>query len=352
LTALPAEQSASQPLAAADAAVLFRSLASEEALIVAVSGGPDSVALLALLAEWAGQGRARLLAVTVDHGLRPEAAQEAAMVGALSARLGVEHRTRRWLGDKPQSALQEKARTARYGLLAEEARAFGATAVVTAHTADDQAETMLMRMAAGSGLTGLAGMALRSAVNGIVLARPLLGIEKSRLVATCQARGLSFVRDPYNDDPRFARIRWRKLLPGLADAGLTAGRLGQLARRLARSDEALDMLAVRALAALPAGSEADQLRFDFARLCQEPEEIVIRGLALALAAAQDGDAQAEVPLRLARLEDCAQALIAAAREGRALRRTLGGFRLSLAGDGVLTLAREGRRSRGVHPATV
>jgi tRNA(Ile)-lysidine synthase len=352
LTAASADPSESEPLTAADAAVLFRPFASEDALIVAVSGGPDSVALLALLAEWAGQGRPRLLAVTVDHGLRPEAAQEALMVGELCAGLGVEQRTRRWLGNKPQTGVQEKARSARYRLLAEEATAFGASAIVTAHTADDQAETLLMRMAAGSGLAGLAGMAQRSAVNGIVLARPLLGIAKSRLVATCEARGLSFVRDPSNDDPRFTRIRWRRLLPELVESGLTAERLGQLARRLARADEALDRLALRALAAVPAGGEAGQRWFDFARLSEEPEEIVVRSLALALAAAQDGAAEAVAPLRLARLEDCAQALIAAARAGRALRRTLGGFRLSLAADGVLTLVREGERRRGVRPARV
>lgn len=305
-----------------------------------------------MLAEWAGQGRPRLLAVTVDHGLRAEAAQEALMVGELCARLGVEHHTQRWSGEKPEAGVQEKARAARYVLLAEEARAAGATAIVTAHTLDDQAETLLMRMAAGSGLAGLAGMAPRSAVNGVVLARPLLGVGKSRLVATCGARKLSFVRDPSNDDPRFTRIRWRGLLPELAATGLTAGRLGQLAHRLARADEALDRLAVRALAALPAGDRAGGRWFDFARLCQEPEEIVIRGLAIALAAAQDSDEEADVPLRLARLEDCVQALIAAAREGRALRRTLGGFRLSLASDGMLTLTREGERRRGVHPATV
>lgn len=352
MTAAPADPPAApEPLRAAEAALLFRPLASEGALIVAVSGGPDSVALLALLAEWASGARRRLLAVTIDHGLRPEAAQEALMVGELCARIGVEHCTKRWLGRKPQSALQETARAARYALLAEAARASGATAIVTAHTLDDQAETLLMRMAAGSGLGGLAGMAPRSAVSGIALARPLLAIEKSRLVATCEARGLGFVRDPSNDDPRFTRIRWRRLLPELAPAGLTAARLGQLARRLARADEALSALAARALAALPAGEEAGERWFDFGRLCKEPEEIVVRGLAIALTAAGEGGA-ATAPLRLARLEDCAQALMAAASEGRALRRTLGGWRLSLAGDGRLTLRREGERRRGVHPATV
>lgn len=348
----PADYSKSEPLTAAEAAVLFRPLSGDNPLVVAVSGGPDSVALLALLAEWTGQGRPLLLAVTIDHGLRLEAAQEARMVGELCTRLGVEHRTRHWQGPKPQAGVQEKARAARYALLAEEARGSGAAAIVTAHTADDQAETLLMRMAAGSGLAGLAGMAPRSAVNGVVLARPLLGIEKARLVATCAARGLAFIRDPSNDDPRFTRIRWRGLLPALTCEGLTAGRFGQLAHRLGRADEALDRLSARALASMPAGEEAGRRWFDFKGLCGEPEEIVIRSLGLALAAAQDGDAQADVPLRLSRLEDCAQALIAAAREGRALRRTLGGFRLSLAGDGVLTLMREGERRRGVHPATV
>lgn len=352
MSAAPAVPDESEPLTAAEANALFRPLAGEDALAIAVSGGPDSVALLALVAEWAGQGRPRLLAVTVDHGLRAEATQEAMMVGELCAKLGVEHHMRRWHGPKPQAGIQEKARAARYGLLAEEARAAGATAIVTAHTADDQAETLLMRMAAGSGLAGLAGMAPRGVLNGIVLARPLLGVAKSRLVATCEARGLAFIRDPSNDDPRFTRIRWRGLFPALAREGLTAGRLGQLAYRLARADEALDRLAARALASVPAGDENGKRWFDFARLCGEPEEIVIRSLGLALAAVQDGEAQAGAPLRLARLEDCTKALIVAARESSALRRTLGGFRLSLAADGVLTLMREGERRRGVHPATV
>ncbi|WP_164547678.1 tRNA lysidine(34) synthetase TilS [Bosea sp. Tri-49] len=318
-----------------------------------MSGGPDSVALLALLAEWAARGRPRLLAVTVDHGLRPEAAEEALMVALLCAGLGVEHRTKRWLGHKPQTGLQEKARAARYALLTEEAQAFGAAAIVTRPYPRRPGRDLADPYAAGSGLAGLAGMAARSSVNGVVLARPLLGVEKARLVATCEARGLSFVRDPSNDDPRFARIRWRGLLPELAQDGLTAERLGQLARRLARADEALDAFAVRALGDLACrrGGWRALVRFS-------------RGFATSLRRSSFGAWLSHSPRRrtvtmrptcrwrLARLEDCAQALIAATREGRALRRTLGGFRLSLTDDGVLTLMREGERRRGVHPATV
>ena len=353
------------PLTAAEAALLFEPLSDEPALIVAVSGGPDSVALLGLLSEWARDPGPALLAVTVDHGLRPAAADEARHVGMLCAGLGVAHRIRIWDGDKPAAALQERARDARYRLLAEEARLAGATAIVTAHSADDQAETVLMRMAAGSSLTGLAGMARRSVMHGIGLARPLLAIAKSRLIATCVARDLAFVKDPSNDDPRFTRIRWRRLLPHLAAEGLTASRIGQLARRLARSEAALAHQAKLALdqfslpAAWPGEGPPDAAakdrpaglhRLDFAGLCAEPDEIVIRVLALALAAVPDRAAQADAGPRLGRLEDCAQALGAAAREGRALRRTLGGLRLSLAADGVLTVAREGARRRGVHLA--
>lgn len=337
------------PLTAQEAAALFAPLADDRALVVAVSGGPDSAALLALLAEWAAAGRCRLQAVTVDHGLRPEAAGEAVLVAALCAELGVPHRVRRWEGEKPQSGLQERARAARYALLAEEAGACGAGAIVTAHTLDDQAETLLMRMAAGSGLTGLAGMALRGETHGVALLRPLLGIAKSRLLATCAARGLPFAQDPSNADPRFARVRWRRLMPELAQEGLGASRLCLLAERLARADAALSSRAVQMFAAVSAGGDCTESRLDLAALCREPDEIVIRVLALALAGAQAGDAP-EAPLRLARLEDCALALAQAARAGRGLGRTLGGFRLSLSPSGELRLSREGKRHRGVHPA--
>lgn len=337
------------PLTAHEASALFAPLAAERALVVAVSGGPDSMALLALLAEWTAAGPSRLHAVTVDHGLRPEAAGEAALVASLCRELGVPHRVRRWEGEKPQTGLQEKARAARYALLAEEARALGAAAIVTAHTCDDQAETLLMRIAAGSGLAGLAGMALRGETHGVALLRPLLGIAKSRLLATCAARGLAFAQDPSNADPRFARVRWRKLMPELAREGLGAARLGLLAERLARAEAALKRQAAQMFAAVSTIGEGDERRLDLAVLCREPDEIVIRVLALALAAAQAVEAL-ETPPRLARLEDCALALAEAARAGRALRRTLGGFRLTLASGGELTLWREGERRRGVHPA--
>lgn len=337
-------------LSEAEAEVLFSALAAEERLLVAVSGGPDSVALLALLAGWArgAAGRPEIHAATVDHGLRPEAAAEATAVSRLCQSVGVRHAILRWEGEKPRSGLQEQARLARYELLAGQARALGGAVIVTAHTLDDQAETLLMRMAKGSGPAGLAGMRPRTARHGVALARPLLGVAKARLVASCLSRGLDFASDPSNQDPRFARVRWRRLMPLLVEEGLTSARLSQLAMRLARAEQALEQRAAVLLPSLSTRGEVG-LRVDFAGLCREPDEIVIRVLAGALAAVRPVGAR-ETAARLERLESCALALAAAARGGAPLRRTLAGCVLQLSGDGVLALAREPPRRRGVHPA--
>ncbi|WP_377840475.1 tRNA lysidine(34) synthetase TilS [Bosea sp. UC22_33] len=340
----------SAPVSLAEAGVAFEGLAHETALLVAVSGGPDSVALLALLAIWAQMpGRPPLHAATVDHGLRPESAAEAAAVATLCAELGVGHATLRWDGLKPASGLQAEARRARYALLANEARRRGGATLVTAHTLDDQAETMLMRLAHGSGPSGLVGMRGWSEINGVPLARPLLGMSKARLVATAEARGLSFVRDPSNRDQRFERVRWREVMPVLAEQGLTAERLRRLAARMERLDEAAAHRAgnVMAEVVLPNEVVESRLRLNFSALIIEPEEIVLRVLGLALDAAMPGSGEYG---RLERLEACGAALIQAARAGLALRRTLSGCVLSLGRDGVLTLQVEPPRRRGIHPS--
>jgi tRNA(Ile)-lysidine synthetase-like protein len=150
-----------RPVSAAEATALFADLVSAPAIVLAISGGPDSTALLLLAARWrAGRKRGpKLLAVTIDHGLRAESAHEAKQVARLARKLGVAHRTLRWTGKKPATGIQEKARQARYGLLADAAAKAGASHVLTAHTLDDQAETVLMRFLRGSGLSGLSGMA-------------------------------------------------------------------------------------------------------------------------------------------------------------------------------------------------
>lgn len=344
------EGHAAAAIEAAEAETLFAPLATCHRLLIAVSGGPDSVALLALLAEWAKtDGRPTLHAATVDHRLRPESAEEAAAVGALCARLGVPHSILIWDGAKPSSGLQAAARQARYALLTGEAGRLGGAAIVTAHTLDDQAETLLMRLAHGSGPSGLAGMRPRSRRGNGEIIRPLLSVPKARLMATLEARELPFVTDPSNANPRFERVRWRNLAPLLAEQGLDAMRLGQLARRLARQDEALAQIAAEALDRVRKPRPVEGVsRLDLAAIGTEPEEVMLRVLARALA--ESGDA-AEQPLRLERIEACVEALRAALGAGLAMRRTLSGFILSLDAKGVLTIRPEGPRRRGVHPAT-
>ena len=156
---------ADEALREEEANALFSGLEGFRGLILAVSGGPDSTALLVMAADWAKRLKRqqkrppKLIAVTIDHGLRPESRREAAAVKKLARRLGVAHRTVRWRGEKPRSGIQEAAREARYRLLAQQAARAGFAHIVTAHTLDDQAETLLFRLARGSGLSGLAGMA-------------------------------------------------------------------------------------------------------------------------------------------------------------------------------------------------
>jgi tRNA(Ile)-lysidine synthase len=201
----------------------------EPALLLAVSGGPDSTALLVMAAEWSGGPS--LHAATVDHALRPESAAEAADVARLAARLGLPHVILRWEGEKPCTGLPARARKARYDLVSSEAARVGARVIVTAHHLDDQAETVLMRLSRGSGLAGLAGMAARTRRGAVEIARPLLDIPKAELLAFCDARALPYACDPSNQNPAFARPRWRRLAASLAAEGLDAPALRRLRAR-------------------------------------------------------------------------------------------------------------------------
>jgi tRNA(Ile)-lysidine synthase len=232
------------PISARDAKLLFADWKAAPALVLAVSGGPDSIALMWLAARWrsALARGPRLLAVTVDHGLRAEAAAEAREVKRLARTLDLEHRTLRWTGPKPATGLPAAARSARYRLLAKAARESGATHILTAHTRDDQAETLLMRMLRGSGIAGLAAMARESERDGVLLARPFLDVSKPRLIATLEKAKLGFADDPSNRDLSFMRPRLRALMPALAAEGGGTRNLARLAARLARANAAVEVL--------------------------------------------------------------------------------------------------------------
>lgn len=208
-------------------------------IVIALSGGSDSTALLTLAHDVLStrEDGGRLLAVTVDHGLRPESADEARRAGALCASLGISHVTRRWEGKKPKSGLQAAAREARYWLLAEEAE--GAT-VLTGHTLNDQLETVAMRQARGPG-RGLSGIAPATLYEGRTwFVRPLIARRRAELREYLSAAGFSWIDDPSNSDLRFERVRVRESAGTgeVDDADIRAA----FATRCAESEEAAQLL--------------------------------------------------------------------------------------------------------------
>ena len=381
---------AARPLSADEADRLFEPLANASALVLAVSGGPDSTALLLLASRWHARratkrAAPKLLAVTVDHALRPQSAREARAVKQLARTLVVPHQILRWQGGKPRSGLQEAARAARYRLLGRAARRVRADYVVTAHTLDDQAETVLMRLLRGSGMAGLAAMrriaplplkhvpqktcpglepgwepvlrkrtcsskeveqdddskkshpALATSLPFVRLARPFLDIPKARLVATLRRAGIAFFEDASNRDPRFTRARLRELMPVLAREGLDAPRIALLARRIARAELALehavDMAAagliapppgegLRARTCAPGAGTHEPIALDAERLFALPAEIAVRLLSRAIT-----HIGGEGSLQLGKLEAMYDELSATA--GTRLRRTLAGALVTL-----------------------
>ncbi len=324
---------------AADIDGLFKPLGGARTLLVAVSGGPDSTALLLMADDWARRrGRTRIEAATVDHGLRPESGEEAKAVAALCARLGVAHRVLQWKGPKPASRLQERAREARYRLLVDHANAIGADALLTAHHADDQAETVLFRLLRGSGVAGLRGMDLTTTRDGMTIARPLIGLKKRDLIAFVRARGAPFVDDPSNADPRFARTRLRALLERLSEDGLDAAALDRLARRAGETEQALAHMTADVEARLgPEGA------IDARALYAAPIAIVQRILARRIAAAGGRDPSR---IGLEKVEALALGLGDALRERRAFGANVGGALVRLTVKGRLSFAPEPPRRGG------
>lgn len=328
------------PLPTIDPELLFSNLTHATGILAAVSGGPDSMAMMHLLARWGSERRPPVIVATVNHGLRPEAAEEAAFVAREAEALGFPHRTLVWTGEKPRTGLQEEAREARYRLLVRQAREAGASHLVTAHTLDDQAETILMRLAKGSGLKGLKGMRRERDLDGIVHARPLLDHSKGALLDLCRRNGWRFVTDPSNEDERFARVRWRRLMPLLAEEGLTADRLARMAARVAQADEALDAKAWQALEAADPIAGEGAFSFRAGCLAEEPFEIGLRILELSLSRIGLENS------RLHRLETCLERLRASIVAGEGLRLTIAGALLHLDRTGRLNLRPEPPRSRG------
>lgn len=207
---------------------------------VAVSGGGDSIALLHILMHCFEDTAVDLHVATVDHGLRPESRQEARWVAEFCARYGLAHSILTWNGWDGTGNLQATARDARYRLLAEWAQAYGICEIALGHTADDQAETLLMRLTRASGVDGMTGMSPRRVHNGVQLVRPMLGLGRDSLRAYLRAHDIEWIEDPSNDDTAFDRIKARQALEVLAPLGLTVQSLADTARHMEDARSALN----------------------------------------------------------------------------------------------------------------
>lgn len=325
------------PLSMEEAMELLQPLTHYPRIALAVSGGPDSLALLHLAHRLrdAGTLQSEITVLTVDHGLRAGSCDEAQMVGSLAARFGIDHAILDWRpSEYPRTGLQEAARSARYGLMAEYCHAHEIPALVTAHQLEDQAETMLMRLARGSGLDGLAAIPEQSHWAGLVILRPLLSVPKARLKATLRAAGIDWAEDPTNRDPRYERARIRAAREAMDALGLAPEALARSARRLARARQALDRATEDFLARHCVTSGAGYCTLDVEALLNAPEEIALRALGSVIETVGARSATSN----LAKLES----LLAAIKEEPATSQTLGGCRLQLLEQG-LGVFREARR---------
>lgn len=330
----------------AEAERLFAEFRASPGLLIAVSGGPDSTALLFLLARWRGRGGERppIQAATVDHGLRAESGREASEAARTAGRLGIPHSVLPWCGEKPRTRVQERARAARYTLLAREAERVGSRDIVTAHTIEDQAETVLLRLAAGSGIAGLGAIAPATRLrSGLRLARPLLAIPKTRLIVTCREAGLPFAEDPSNSSPAFARPRLRASAAVLAREGLTPAKLLRLAARARRAEAALSWAAERAAAELEARQGSTRIPLEAWR--RWPDEIALRVLHDAVAAfASEGSVeQGKLERLFGALGEALGGEAGRASAARPWKRTLAGALIALDRDGIVVGRAPARR---------
>ncbi|HEY0275472.1 MAG TPA: tRNA lysidine(34) synthetase TilS [Paenirhodobacter sp.] len=298
---------------------------------VAVSGGGDSTALLHALVEAGFAAEA----VTVDHGLRADSLAEAEAVGRACAALSVPHAVLRWQGAGAQGNLMDAARHARLRLIGDWARMRGIEAVAIGHTADDQAETFLMRLAREAGLEGLSGIRSRFLAEGIVWHRPMLLVTRTALRDWLVARGIGWAEDPSNENDHFARARTRKALRALRPAGVTVERVGAVVGHLAAANAALDRILDHWITdhVLEVGGELRVSADDFARLDPELRRRFLQQALIWIAGAEYGPRAAALARFLAAPGDA----------------TLHGCRIRIM-RGMMVLSREARAVTGLFAA--
>lgn len=302
---------------------------------VAVSGGGDSLALALLLKQWAGD--ARVLALTVDHGLREGSRAEAEQAGETLKERGIEHRILTWEGEKPATHIQERARQKRYELLAAACRAENIPVLMVAHNAEDQTETFWMRLAHGSGLDGLAGMAASRDLEGVRILRPLMGFTRAALRDVCRNFGAAWAEDPSNENEKFLRVRLRGFEDVLAGEGLTPQRLSQVLQKLEDARDALRIVTQEKLDAFAMTHDAGYVTLDRQGLVSAPADIQRRMISAILSCVAPQDYPAGFEAVEAARADMVQ-------EGFA-GRTIAGCDVSPSGPDEILFCRETAEAR-------
>ena len=311
-------------------------------IAVACSGGADSMTLALLTKAWVDTRGGRVTALIIDHGIRANSKAEAKSVATELASHGVACEI--ILNNVPIRSVdvQATARKIRYELLYNWCVANGYLHLAVAHHQEDQAETVLLRLARGSGSHGLAAMAPVVETQNIRILRPMLSVPQTRLQSTLSHLKVKHVHDPSNDDPRFARVRIRELSLALAAEGMTARRLSETASRMARTREALEQNVAEALARMAVVHPSGYCCVSLKPLCAIPEEVALRGLARLLMCI-GGNSYTPRLARLERLHSWIQ-------DGAAGRgRTLAGCRVLRRCDGLL-ICREASAANSVLPA--
>ncbi len=322
------------PIAESELDTLLAPLRRFPRLALAVSGGPDSLALMHLVRFWCGDPHT-ITVLTVDHALRDGSRSEAETVARLAREMGLRHEILTWEHGEIGTGIQARARAARYDLMAAACVAHDIPTLVTAHHLDDCAETLLMRLKRGSGLDGLAAIPEEGSWAGLRLLRPLLHVPKARLVATAAHAGLPAVSDPSNADPRFERARLRDAMATLQGLGFTPEAIALSAKRLARARASLDAGVEDFLQRHGERAPAGYASVDLHGFRSVPEEIALRALQRLIGTVGG----ARQTLRLAKTE----ALLAAVRADPHAIHTLGRCQL-VTRKGRLFVFRELRRN--------
>lgn len=306
-------------------------IATGEVVGVAVSGGADSLCLALALADVGRNNGFSVHAVTVDHQLRAESADEALYVGRVMQQAGILHDILVWKGDKPHSRIEEQAREKRYELMISWCQKKGISRLFTAHHAGDQAETFWARLARGSGVDGLSAMSEVRQQSGIQICRPFLSVSKQDLKQALLQRDISWVEDSMNADASYERVRWRQRQPTLSDMGLSETVVVRTARRLKRAKAALDFYADRFYSALVDVLPEGFIVIHRASFEALPDEIQIRVIQRALLQI-GGDKQ----ISLDALERCVLS--------QSSKETLGGCLILRSKENVFVTREAGRMS--------